>query len=122
MSKLNLKIVTPEKLVFEGEVEMVNVNTTEGQLGILPGHINLMAELNPGELEIKLGNKNEIFTIGNGFLQVTHSQTTILTDLAVEEHEGKEALNKAQAAKEERLADFEYADTVASLEKTLTSH
>lgn len=121
MSRLNLKIVTPEKLVYESEVEMVNVWTTQGELGILPGHISLMAELKPGEVRIKSANKSEIYTTGNGFLQVSGNTATVLTDLAVEEHEGKEALAKAEALKAERQADFEYADTIATLEKSLTS-
>lgn len=119
MAKLHLKVVTPEQLVLDEEIEMLTVKTTDGEVGILPNHINLMAQLHPGNLKVKKGSGVENFTVGEGFLQVFKNTATVVTDLAVSEKDGKEALQKAQAAQEARRSDFEYADTIASLEKSL---
>lgn len=124
MSSLNLKIVTPEQTVFEGEVSQVNVPTRDGEIGILPNHANLMTRLSPGELSIKKSGKNEVLAIGDGFLQIDNNQATIMTDLAVNEDKIDEkaledAKKRAETALEQKLSDEEYADTLAILEKTI---
>lgn len=124
MGQLHLKIVTPEKQIFDEEVFQVNVSTAEGQLGILPNHANLMAKLIPGELVIKGNGKEESLAIGGGFLQVSNNTLTVMTDLAVEEKDidGKaveEAKKRAEQTLEQTLSDEEYADTLAALEKSL---
>lgn len=124
MAQLNLKIVTPEKTVFEDNVDEVIVPGAEGEMGILPHHTNLMAKLLPGELRIKMDNKTEILAIGGGFLQVADNTATILTDMALEESSidekaAEEARKRAQEALEQRLSDEEYAETIAVLERSL---
>ena len=73
MSQLHLKVVTPEKLLVDEEVSQVNISTEQGQLGILPHHINLMAKLEPGELIIKKHGKVDTLAVGDGFIQVTNN-------------------------------------------------
>lgn len=119
---LHLKVVTPEKQIFDEEVDMVNVSSAEGELGILPHHVNLMAKLLPGELRIKKGGKTESLATGDGFLQMANNTLTIMTDLAVEaadinEREVEEAKRRAEKALEEKLSDEEYAATLALIEK-----
>lgn len=124
MSQLQLKVVTPEKLIYDDEVSQVNVSTQMGQLGILPHHANLMAKLKAGELVIKKGDKVELLAIGDGFLQVFDNTLTIMTDLANYEHDidekvVEEAKKRAEQALEQTLSDEEYAETMANLEKSL---
>ena len=124
MSQLHLKIVTPEKLIFDEEVNQVNVSTEQGQIGILPNHANLMAKLEPGELVIKKGGKVDTLAIGDGFLQVSNNILTVMTDLAVNEQDIdekalEEAKKRAEQALEQKLSDEEYAETLANLEKSL---
>ena len=121
---LHLKIVTPEKLIFNEEVSQVNVSTEEGQLGILPNHANLMAKLEPGELVIKKNSKIETLAVGDWFLQISNNQLTIMTDLAVNEENidekaVEEAKKRAEQALTQTLSDEEYAETLANLEKSL---
>lgn len=125
MSQLHLKIVTPEKLIFDEEVSGVNVSTEDGQIGILPNHANLMAKLEPGELVIKKGGKTDTLAIGDGFLQMSNNVLSIMTDLAVnegdiDEKEVEEARKRAQQALQEKLSDEEYTETLAILEKSLS--
>ena len=124
MAQLHLKIVTPEKLIFDEEVSGVNVSTEDGIIGILPNHTNLMAKLTPGELVIKKGGKDEILAVGDGFLQMADNTLSIMTDLAVNEGDidekaVEEAKKRAEIALEQKLGDVEYAETMAILQKSL---
>lgn len=124
MSQLHLKIVTPEKMIYDEEVSQVNVSTEQGELGILPHHANLMAKLEPGELVIKKNGKVESLAIGDGFLQVTNNVLTVMTDLAthaenIDERAVEEAKKRAEQALTQTLSDEEYAETLANLEKSL---
>lgn len=123
MSQLHLKVVTPEKSIFEDEVEMVSVKTTDGEIGILPHHINLMAQVVPGEMRIKKGNEVIHMAVGSGLLQMSDNTLVIATDLAlkpeeINEREVEEARKRAQDALEQTLSDEEYAIALAMLEKT----
>lgn len=124
MAELTLKIVTPEEEVLNEEVDQVNVSTSQGELGILPHHAALMAKLIPGELKIKKGSKLTHFAIGAGFLQMENNILTIMTDLAenadeIDEKAVETARKRAEQALEQKLGDEEYAETLASLEKSL---
>lgn len=124
MNQLHLKIVTPEKLIYDEEVSQVNVPTEEGEIGILPGHANLMAKLEPGELVIKKGGKVDSMAVGDGFLQVADNTLTVMTDLAtyatdIDERAVEEAKKRAETALSQTLSDEEYAETLANLEKSL---
>ena len=52
-----LRIITPERVFYEGTVDMVEFNTTEGQIGVLPGHIPLTVIVKPGILHITVWNQ-----------------------------------------------------------------
>lgn len=124
MSQLQLKIVTPEKLVLDESVDMVTLPSSEGELGILPHHANLMARIVPGELRIKKGGKTDTMAVGGGFLQMANNTLTIMTDLAtyaedIDERAVEEAKKRAEAALQQKLTDEEYAETLATLEKSL---
>lgn len=121
---LHLKVVTPEKLLIDEEVNQVNVSTEQGILGILPNHANLMAKLEPGELIIKKGGKVDTLAVGDGFLQVSNNILTIMTDLAtyaqdIDEKAVEEAKKRAEQVLSQTLSDEEYAETLANLEKSL---
>lgn len=124
MAQLSLKIVTPEKEIFNDSVDQVNVSTADGVIGILPYHTNLMAKVIPGEISIKMGGKTQTLAVGEGFIQVAGGTATILTDLAIDEQEinekaVEEAKKRAEQALEQKLSDEEYAETLAILEKSL---
>lgn len=121
---LHLKIVTPEKEIFNEEVDMVTVPTSEGEIGILPHHENLMAQVIPGALKIKKGNDEKHLATGAGLLQMADNTLIIATDLAIKAEEidekaVEEAKKRAEAALEQTLSDEEYAATLATLEKSL---
>lgn len=124
MAKLKLKIVTPEKQIFDKEVDQVNVQTSDGVIGILPNHTNLMAKIIPGELTIKDSGKISHLVTGEGFLQVASNTLVVMTDLAqssadIDERAVEEAKKRAEEALQKQLSDEEVAETMAIIEKSL---
>lgn len=124
MSSLHLKIVTPEKEIYDGEATQVNISTEEGELGILPHHTNLMAKLKPGELRVKQSGKLEVMAIGEGFLQMADNVLTILTDLAenpseIDEKAVEEAKKRAEETLTQKLSNEEHAEILSVLEKSI---
>ena len=96
---IQLEIVTPERLVYEDEVDSVNVPGIEGELGILPHHAPLLSILGLGELRIRKGGAEESFAIVGGFVQVRPDKVVVMAetaDLAAEID-----LEKAQEARRE---------------------
>jgi F-type H+-transporting ATPase subunit epsilon len=82
VSTLRLEIVTPERKVFEEDIDMVVVEGVEGQLGILPNHIPLLTALKIGPLRVKKDGKEEEIAVGGGFMEVTKNKVIILAETA----------------------------------------
>jgi F-type H+-transporting ATPase subunit epsilon len=82
MATFHFDLVSPEELVFSGEVEHVVVPGTEGEFGVLAGHAPLVAMLKPGILRILGANELRILVVG-GFAEVSPEGLTVLADRAV---------------------------------------
>jgi len=133
MSKqLQLKIVTPEKLILEEIVDSVTIPTTEGELTILPNHVPLVAGLASGDIVARKDGEDIPMALVGGFLEVKNNkdgvtEVAILADFA--EHIGfitDEEIEKAKAKAEElrklsenkEIVDYEHFET--ELERSLT--
>ena len=79
MDKLQLTIVMPTEKVFEGEAERVMVRTTEGEVAILPRHIDYAAALGSGEARITAGGETRRAQINGGMMHVSQNRVRILT-------------------------------------------
>jgi F-type H+-transporting ATPase subunit epsilon len=125
MATLRLEIVTPDAKTFSDDVDMVVIPGAEGELGILPMHIPLMTPLKPGELKITHKGHDTYLAVGEGFVEVTQTSVSILTDMAIEEKAidvaaAEEAVRRAEAAmREEHLGEEEVASVSAALQKSL---
>ncbi|HSA83450.1 MAG TPA: ATP synthase F1 subunit epsilon [Patescibacteria group bacterium] len=93
---MQLEIVTPEKIIYTGEVDEVVVNTADGEIAVLPHHVNLVTKVLPGELILKTGSKTQHMAITGGFLEVSNNKITMLADYAVQAEEIQ--INKALEA------------------------
>ena len=98
---MNLKIITPEKVAFEGEVDELIAPTVQGEIAILPHHIDLLTQLSEGELVIKLKGKEQHLAITGGFLQIESDTLTLLSDYAVRSEE----INAQKALEAQRRAE-----------------
>ena len=79
---IQLEIVTPEKLAYQGEVDSVQLPGTEGELGVLPHHAPLVSTLGAGELRLRKGTEDEFFAIVGGFLQVLPDKVVVMAETA----------------------------------------
>lgn len=130
MHKLRLSIVTPERIVYEDEVDSVSVMTDMGELTILAQHVPLVANLRAGELRLRKNSTEQFMVSSTGFLHVRpKNEVIILADTAerVEELE----LEKIEAAKERAKKlleekrhgdDVAFADAAAMLERELARY
>jgi F-type H+-transporting ATPase subunit epsilon len=82
---LALEIVTPEARVYSETVDSVVIPTVEGEVGILAGHIPLVAQIGVGELRVTKGGVTDFLVVGGGFAQVASDKVSILADSAIEE-------------------------------------
>jgi F-type H+-transporting ATPase subunit epsilon len=100
---LILEIVTPEARVYSESVDTVVIPTVEGEIGILPGHIPLVAQVGAGELRATKGNVTQLLIVGGGFAQVTGEKVSILAENAIQEdkideHAVEDAMKRAEDA------------------------
>lgn len=79
---LHLEIVTSERIVFDGQVDMVTVPGGGGDMGILPNHAPVLSTLKAGELRVKIGTEITEFAIGGGFIDIHNNRVIILADSA----------------------------------------
>lgn len=113
---IRCEIVSQDRLVYEGDVDIVTVPGTLGEMGILPGHAPLLSTLEMGVIRVKSDEQEKVFTVTGGFIEVQPDIVTIMADAAenVEEIDIKRA-EEAMERAENLLAD----DKPIDLETTL---
>jgi len=120
----HLQIVTPEKIVYDDDVDEIIVETVEGQIGILANHARLLSKLVPGELTIKKGTHLQHLAATGGFLEIGDNKATILADYAVraediEVAKAQEAQKRAEQAMKEKSTDRDFRIAEAELQKAI---
>ncbi|MBY5923452.1 F0F1 ATP synthase subunit epsilon [Ferrimonas balearica] len=122
---VHLDVVSAEKRLFSGLVETLQVTGTEGELGILPGHVPLLTAIKPGMVRIvKQYGEVEVIYLSGGILEVQPDYVTVLADVAVRAEDiDVEAAREAKRNAEERIAnagvDFDYDAAQIELAKAL---
>ncbi len=120
-----LRIITPERILYEGSVEQVTVPTRSGEITVLPHHVGLVGLLKPGELIIKQNGETLPMVVSTGMLQVQDTEIIILADTAerveeIIEERAEEARKRAEELLTQQAFDTtEYAMIAAKLEKEL---
>jgi len=95
---IRCEIASQDRLVFEGDADIVVLPGAEGEMGILPNHAPLLTTLNMGVIKIRLGLEEEIFTVTGGLAEIQPTIITILADAA--EHVDEIDIARAEAARE----------------------
>ena len=86
MAALNVRVVSPDRVVFEGEASALVAPAWDGQVGILPGHAPLLALLGSGEFTAdRPGGGSDSFHVAGGVLKVDSDTVTLLTEYAGDE-------------------------------------
>lgn len=120
--KLVLEIITPVKVILKEEVDEITINTVNGEISILPNHIDLVTKILPGQMIIKRDNKTDLFAITGGFLEVTKNNVNILADHAIHASEieiskVEEAKQRAEKAMKDKTSDKEYQEIQTELRR-----
>lgn len=121
----NLKVVTPDRIFYDGMVEMVELKTTEGDIGILKGHIPLTAVVAPGALVIKEASDTKEAALIDGIVRILGDNVTILAQSCEWPDEIDVArANEAKIRAERRLAgqegDVNFQRAELALKRSLT--
>lgn len=106
--KLQLEIVTPQRLLYSEEVDGVTLPGSEGYLGILPGHLPLLTTLKPGVITYETGGRKQMMAVHGGFVEVLPERVIVMADRIQKPEEIN--LQEARAAKdraEKQLASKE---------------
>jgi F-type H+-transporting ATPase subunit epsilon len=124
---MHLEIVTPKKVTYKGDVDEITINTADGVISILPHHVNLFTRVLPGEMILKISDREQFLAITGGFLEISNNKVTILADYAIQAEEievekviaaqkrAEEVLKKAK----EDIGETHFAEAEANLRRAL---
>jgi F-type H+-transporting ATPase subunit epsilon len=130
MIQLHYTVVTPERMVFEGDADSISVMTSMGEITVLPHHVPLLALMKAGEMRVRKGSEVELLATSTGMFEVRQDgSVVVLADTAerVDELE-LDAIEEAKKRAEAALAearnknDVGYADAAAHLERELARY
>lgn len=118
---MKIKVVSSSLEIFaSNEVKEVYVPTTEGEVGILPGHVNLVSTLEIGELKIRMGKGDKEIILNGGILQVKDDEVLVLADEAsLSDELVKEEIDEAIISAEKQMSGKLEPAELIQLEKRL---
>ena len=119
---IRCEIVSQDRLVFEGDAEIVIVPGSLGEMGIMPGHAPLLSTLELGVIRVKNGDLEDVFTVTGGFIEVQPDIVTIMADAAenvedIDIRRAEEAMERASNLLEKDLSTD--PDTYMKIEAAL---
>ena len=103
---LSVKVVTPQKIFFEGSADMVKVPGWQGEYGVLPHHASMLTLSRPGLLSLRNGSDTTLFVVDRGFVEVGPADISVMVQrcVAVADIDKEEAQSMFNKAKEELSA------------------
>ncbi len=121
-----LNIVEPDGVFYEGEIDMLEFNTTEGEIGVLPGHIPMTVIIKPGIMTIyETGNSEKKAAIHAGFAEILQDKVTILAEVVewpeeIDVARAEAAYERAQARIQEKSAGTDIVRAEIALQRAIT--
>ncbi len=116
---MKLQVICPDRIFYEGEVSMVELNTTEGEMGIYPRHIPLTSILSPGILTITEEGGLKNAALHSGFVQILPEKVTVMAEAA--EWPDEIDLDRAEAARERAEERIRAKDTKTDIARAETA-
>jgi len=127
MGTLFLEVVTPKGILARQEVDMVIAPGTEGEFGVLPGHINFLSGIVPGELRFDYGEKSEYVAVSSGFAEVSSDKVSILVDSAekavdIDIERARRAMKRARErlGKDRDTSDIDFLRAESALKRAIS--
>lgn len=120
-----LRIITPDRTFYEGDAQMVEFNTTEGEIGILKDHIPMTVLISPGVLTITLEEETKVAALHAGFAEILGDRVTILAEIIewpheIDEHRAEEAKARAEERIQAGNDDLDLKRAEISLRRAIT--
>ena len=112
MSTLKLEVATPDGLALTTEAEMVTAPSVEGEFGVLPGHLPLLAATRAGLLKYRIAGKDSVAAVGPGFVEALPDRVLLLTDAFLP----PASINRSAAEQELASAERALADSKSALD------
>jgi F-type H+-transporting ATPase subunit epsilon len=124
MKTVKVSVVTPDGPVYEADVEMVVTRAQSGELGVLPGHIPMVAPLQIGVVRMKKATNTELVAVSGGFLEVRPDQVTILAQTAetpeqIDIRRAEEAKQRAEQRLQAKQDDIDFRRAELSLKRAI---
>ena len=108
---LTLEIVTPEAKVYSDTIDSVVIPTVEGEIGVLPGHIPLLTQVEDGELRVTKGTTTQLLVVSGGFAQIDGDRVRVLAENAINEEKiDEQAVEAALKRAEQQLREAKDID------------
>ena len=108
---LTLEIVTPEAKVYSDTIDSVVIPTVEGEIGVLPGHIPLLTQIEHGELRVTKGASSQLLAVSGGFAQIDGDKVRVLAEHAItEEKIDENAVEAAMKRAEQEMKEAKNMD------------
>lgn len=122
--RLALKIVTPDRVFYEGEADMVEFNTTEGEIGVYKRHIPMTVIIKPGILTITEGEEKKIAALHAGFAEILPDAVTIMAEIIewpveIDEKRAEQAKERAEERLRSRSPETDIARAETALQRAI---
>ena len=123
-NSFNLKIITPDRVFYDNQVDMVEMNTTEGEIGVLPGHIPMTVIIKPGILTIFEKDLEKKAALHSGFVEILPDKITILAEIVewpneIDGSRAEAALQRAEERLQIRTPETDVARAETALQRAL---
>lgn len=120
-----LKIITPDRMFYENPVKMVEFNTVEGEIGVLPGHIPMTVIIKPGVLTITEEDGQKEAALHSGFAEILQDRVTILAEIIewpeeIDEARAQEAKERAEERLRTKTPETDITRAEVALRRALT--
>lgn len=120
-----LKIVSPERLFYEGDAEFLELKTTEGEIGIYPEHISMTSIIESGVMRVVENGETKEAALNDGFVEILPDRVTILAEACewpdeIDLHRAKEAKLRAERRLKSGDGNINLARAELALRKSLT--
>ena len=124
MPDFMLNVSTPERQFYNGPVEALRIRSTQGEIGVLPGHVSMVVALDAAPMHIKADGEWKAAALSDGFARITATHVIILAEAAewpeeIEENRALEAKKRAEERLQSRLSEVEYVRSRIALQKAL---
>jgi F-type H+-transporting ATPase subunit epsilon len=119
-----VEIITPERIFYTGEAEMIEFNTQVGEIGVYKNHIPLTTVLKPGIVTITTGEEKKLAAVHAGFAEILGDKVTLLAEIAewpdeIDVHRAEEAKKRAEERLQKKMENLDVARAELALSKAL---